>query len=37
MVRRSRDAGPELTANAFDRVYTEGRALLMNLLDIEVR
>ena len=41
MVRRPRDAGPErdrsgLTPNAFDRVHWEGRALLMNLLNIEV-
>ena len=28
--------GPGLTANAFDRVHWEGRALLMNLLNIEV-
>jgi enoyl-CoA hydratase/carnithine racemase len=28
--------GPGLTANAFDRVHWEGRALLMNLLSIEV-
>src|SRR5277367_4069026 len=28
--------GPGLTSNAFDRVHWEGRALLMNLLNIEV-
>jgi enoyl-CoA hydratase/carnithine racemase len=41
MVRRPLDAGqsaisPGITANAFYRVHWEGRALLMNLLNIEV-